>query len=264
MYYTPYQDGIISTPNNRCWNDTILKVTIVSRSLFPGPGRWPPTAIEVVCNLVVPLRCCCKCKWQETHKQAFSSASFLCFRTLFPQNPSTDHRTIANAGRPHCLLGASVHKGQFERWRLLEESLKESLHLAWVNFSSCPQAAGRSGSTWRVLLRVKSSPPWLCPTPKKGRKHPKMKVRRSKSPGGSEFTCRTALHFLQPNLRCALSAGVFNEITAPVPVPVHNLHNSFLTNVSQCSLTFPISRSASVPEGDSKRKRENTFRKWCI
>lgn len=102
---------------------------IVSRSLFPGPGRWPPPAIEVVCNSVLPLRHCCKCKWQETHKQAFSSASFLCFRILFPQNPSTDDRTISDAGCPHRLLGASVHKGQFERWRLLEESLEECLHL---------------------------------------------------------------------------------------------------------------------------------------
>lgn len=66
------------------------------------------------------------------------------------------------------------------------------------------------------------------------------KVKRSKSAGGSELTCWTALLFSLPNLKCVSSAGVLNETT--FTVTVYNLHSSFLTNVSQRWLTFPVGR----------------------
>lgn len=51
------------------------------------------------------------------------------FRALLPGKVSIDSRTVSDGGRPHRLLGASVHQGQFERRGLLEEGLEVALHL---------------------------------------------------------------------------------------------------------------------------------------
>lgn len=51
------------------------------------------------------------------------------FRALLPGKASIDSRTVSDGGRPHRLLGASVHQGQLERWGLLEEGLEVPLHL---------------------------------------------------------------------------------------------------------------------------------------
>lgn len=72
-------------------------------------------------------------------------------------------------------------------------------------------------------------------------------IKRSKSAGGSELTCGTALHFSQPNLKCVSPAGILNRTS--FTVTVHNLHHSLLTNVSH-RLPFPFEGCASGPGGD--------------